>query len=43
MKFSGKEDDLILTVQAIGNYPALSIRAAAKMYSVPYTTLTMHL
>ncbi|CCF45783.1 transposase, partial [Colletotrichum higginsianum] len=39
MSSSNKEAQLILAVQAIKNTPNLSIRAAARIYSVPFTTL----
>ena len=38
-----KESQLFLAVQAIKNTPNLSVRAAAKIYSVPRSTLSTRL
>lgn len=43
MQSTRNEERLMLAVKAIQNDPALRIRAAAKTYSVPHTTLTMRL
>ena len=43
MESTRNEERLMLAVRAIQNDPALRIRAAAKTYSIPHTTLTMRL
>lgn len=43
MEPTSNEDRLVLAAQAIDHDPDLSVRAAAKAYSVPHTTLTTRL
>jgi hypothetical protein len=39
MNYTQKESQLILAIQALKKDPKLSIRSAATIYKVPYTTL----